>query len=183
MTADLEHCAHDGPGFAHKGPQLENVDELTAGVFHALGRMMHLNRLVMAKLGSQHGTHHGEIIALALLSHREGVSQRELGDLLHLSPPRVSIILDTLGKDGAVSRRPDDTDRRLTRVYLTAEGKRRIKEQRDALSEYVNRTIGALSEDDRKDLARLLGELADRSKEVLEEDATARTRKEGEAAR
>lgn len=183
MTADLEHSVHHGLGCGHKGPQLENVDELTARAFHAFGRMMHINRLVMAKMGTQQGTHHGEVIALALLSRGEGVSQRELGEALHLSPSRVSIILDTLEKDGAVVRKPDETDRRLARVFLTPEGKRRVKEQRDALGDYVNRTIGALSEDDRREFTRLMGELADRTRAILEEDTSAKTRPEGEATR
>lgn len=144
---------------------------------------MHVNRLVMAKMGAQHGTHHGEVIALALLSRREGVSQRELGEVLHLSAPRVSMILDTLEKGGAVVRQPDEADRRLTRVFLTPEGKQRVKEQRDMLGDYVNRTIGALSESDRAELTRLLGELADKTQAVFEEDTTAKTRSDGEAAR
>jgi DNA-binding MarR family transcriptional regulator len=167
----------------HPGPQLENVDELTADAFHAFGRMMHVNRLAMAKMGAQKGTNHGEVVALALLSRREGVSQRELGDVLHLSAPRVSIILDSLAKDGAVTRQADEADRRLTRVFLTPEGRQRVKEQRDALSDYVNRTIGALSAADKRDLARLLAELADRTLAVLGEDLSGKTRPEGEAAR
>jgi DNA-binding MarR family transcriptional regulator len=168
---------------SHKGPQLENVDELTARAFHAFGRMMHVNRLVMVKMGAQKGTHHGEVIALALLSRREGVSQRELGEVLHLSAPRVSIMLDSLEKSGAVLRRPDEADRRLTRLFLTPEGRLRVKEERDALGDYVNRTIGALSESDRHELTRLLGELADRTLAVLEEESSAKGKIEGEAAR
>ncbi len=181
MTPDLEHVVPGDPECGHKGPQLENVDELTAGAFHAFGRMMHVNRLVMVKMGAQQGTNHAEVVALALLSQKEGVSQRELGEVLHLSAPRVSIILDTLEKSGAVERRPDEVDRRLTRLFLTPEGKQRVKDQRHALSEYVNRTIGALSEDDRRELTRLLGELADRTLDVLEEDAPAKARAEREA--
>jgi MarR family transcriptional regulator, organic hydroperoxide resistance regulator len=142
-----------------------------------------VNRLVMVKLGTQHGTHHGEVVALALLSRGEGVSQRELGEVLHLSAPRVSIILDALERDGAVVRRPDEADRRLARVFLTPEGKRRVEEQRAALGEYVNRTIGALSEDDRRELTRLLDELADKTRAVLSEEPEARPRSEGEATK
>ena len=165
------------------GPPLENVDELTTRAFHALGRIIHLNRLVMARMVAQHGAHHGEVIALALLSRNEGVSQRELGDILHLSPPRVSMILDSLERSGAVLRRPDDTDRRLTRIFLTPEGRLREKEQRDVLGDYVNRTIGALPEADRSELERLLGRLADRTVEVLREDSQAKAQGEGGAAR
>jgi DNA-binding MarR family transcriptional regulator len=161
------------------GPQLENVDELTARTFHAIGRMMHVNRLVMSRMVGQHGTHHGEVIAMAVLSHKEGVSQRELGGTLHLSPPRVSMILDSLERAGSVVRRPDEADRRLTRVFLTPEGRRRQEEQREVLGDYVNRTIGSLPETDRKELARLLGKLADRSLAVLREDTQAKAREGG----
>jgi DNA-binding MarR family transcriptional regulator len=152
------------------GLELENVDEMTARVFHAFGRMMHLNRLVMGRMIAQRGAHHGEVIALALLNHHDGISQRELGQILHLSAPRVSAILDSLERAGAVDRRSDEADRRLTRVFLTAEGRRLERQQRDLLSDYVNRTVGALSEADRKELERLLGELADRATAVLSED-------------
>jgi DNA-binding MarR family transcriptional regulator len=149
------------------GLELENVDELTARVFHAFGRMVHLNRLVMGRMIAQRGAHHGEVIALALLRHHDGISQRELGQILHLSAPRVSAILDALERGGAVDRRSDEVDRRLTRVYLTAEGRERERQQRDLLSDYVNRTVGALSEVDRSELERILGELADRTMTVL----------------
>jgi DNA-binding MarR family transcriptional regulator len=165
------------------GPQLENVDELTVRAFHAFGRMMHVNRLVMARMDAQHGAHHGEVFALALLSRKEGVSQRELGDILHLSAPRVSIILDSLERSRVVTRRADEVDRRLTRVFLTPEGHRREKEQRDILGDYVNRTIGALPEVDRRELERLLGKLADRTLEVLQEDSQTKAQAEGGAAR
>ena len=165
------------------GPQLENVDELTARAFHAFGRMMHLNRLVMARMVGQGGAHHGEVIALALLGRNEGVSQRELGDILHLSAPRVSMIVDGLERSGAVLRRRDESDRRLTRIFLTPEGRLREKEQRDILRDYVNRTIGALPESDRKELERLLGKLADRTLEVLQEDSQTKAQGEGGAGR
>jgi DNA-binding MarR family transcriptional regulator len=182
LTGHSDNGPHAAGTCDRRGPQLENVDELTAQAFHAFGRMMHVNRLVMAKMGAQKGTHHGEVIALALLSRREGVSQRELGEVLHLSAPRVSIMLDSLGKDGAVVRRPDEVDRRLTRVYLTPQGRQRVKEQRDALGDYVNRTIGALSESDRMELTRLLGELAERTMAVLGEEASAKGHTEGDNA-
>ncbi len=153
------------------GPQLENVDELTARTFHALGRMMHVNRLAMARMAAHHGAHHGELIALTLLSQREGLSQRDLGEIMHLSAPRVSMILDSLEKEGAVARRPDETDRRLTRVILTDAGRRREREHRYVLGDYVNRTIGALPEADREELERLLSRLADQTLEVLRDES------------
>jgi DNA-binding MarR family transcriptional regulator len=123
------------------------------------------------------------VVALALLSRKEGVSQRELGETLHLSAPRVSAILDSLEKNGRVERRADETDRRLARLFLTSEGRRCEKAQRDALGEYVNRTIGALSESDRRQLARLLDELANKTLAVLEEEPYTKGQTDGEVAK
>ena len=160
------------------GLELENVDELTSRVFHAFGRMMHLNRLIMGRMAAQRGAHHGEVIALALLSRHDGISQRELGQILHLSAPRVSAILGSLERSGGVERRSDEVDRRLTRVFLTAEGRRLEKQQRDLLRDYVNLTIGALSEADRVELERLLGEVAERTLELLHEDLPSKGREQ-----
>jgi DNA-binding MarR family transcriptional regulator len=151
-------------------PQLENVDEVTAEAFHAFGRVMHLNRLAMARMVAHHGAHPGEVIALALLSQQEGLSQRDLAEILHLSPPRVSMILRSLEKSGAVTRRSDEDDRRRARVFLTDTGRRREQGQREILGEHVNQTIGTLQESERRELGRLLSKLADRATEVLEEE-------------
>lgn len=148
-------------------PALENVDPLTARVYHAFGRVMHLNRLVTTKMISRQGFQPPEGFALAFLCHHGGATQSELAEFLHLSPPRVSTILRSLEENGAVVRRPDEVDRRLTRVFITPEGRRRDEEQRAVLGEYVMRTIGALSEEDRREFARLLDMLAERTLQVL----------------
>ncbi len=150
--------------------RLDNVDETTAEAFHAFGRMMHVNRLAMAKIGAHKGRHHGEVVTLASLSRSEGMSQSELAAVLHLSAPRVSMILDSLEESGDVLRKPDDTDRRLTRIFLTEGGRRRFKKQKDVLEDYVNKTIGALSDQDRIELTRILGLLAERTLDLLGED-------------
>jgi DNA-binding MarR family transcriptional regulator len=159
-------------------PELENVDPLTARVFHALGRVMHLNRLVMARTMGQHGVQSPEAIALTLLARNDGFSQRELAEILHLSHPRVSTILNTLEKAGLVLRRPDENDRRLVRVFLTDEGRRSERVHRSVMGAYVERTVGALPEADRLELERLLNDLAGSIKVVLQEGHDAKTQGE-----
>jgi DNA-binding MarR family transcriptional regulator len=132
----------------------------------------------MGRIFSQRGIQHGEAFALPLLCRNEGVSQRELTAILHLSPPRVSVLVRSLVKAGAVETRADDDDRRLTRIFVTAAGRVREKEQRTVLESYVNRTIGALSEADRQQLERILDQLAARTQEVLREESQGKTRTE-----
>jgi DNA-binding MarR family transcriptional regulator len=164
-------------------PELENVDPLTARVFHALGRVMHLNRLVMARTMGQYGVQPHEAIALTLLSSNDGISQRELAGILHLSHPRVSMILNSLEKSGAVVRRSDENDRRLVRVFLSDDGRRRESEQRSVMGGYVERTMGGLPKSDRLELERLLNDLGDRIGAVLQEEQEAKAQGEDMRAR
>jgi DNA-binding MarR family transcriptional regulator len=162
----------------HPRPEFENVDALTARVFHAFGRALHLNRQAVGRMAGQLGVQHGEAFALPMLSRNEGVSQRELAGILHLSPPRVSMLLRSLEHNGAIVRRPDDNDRRLTRIFVTEKGRAREKEQRAILEDYVNKTIGALSEADRLELERILGELAEHTQAALREESPGKVRTE-----
>jgi DNA-binding MarR family transcriptional regulator len=106
------------------------------------------------------GAHHGELISLRLLSQNDGMRQRDLAETLHLSPPRITSILQGLERSGAVSREPDADDQRVTRVFLTPEGRKRELEHRAAFEEYISQTIGALSQADRVELTRLLDEVS-----------------------
>jgi DNA-binding MarR family transcriptional regulator len=108
------------------------------------------------------GLHQGAVIALRLLAENDGMSQRDLAEVLHLSRPRITGILQSLEKAGAVRRLPDAADQRVTRVYLTPEGRRQEQEHRAAFEDYVNSTVGALGEQEKRELARLLSLLAER---------------------
>ncbi len=105
------------------------------------------------------------------------MSQRDLAEILHLSRPRITSLLQGLEKAGAVRRSVDPDDQRVTRVYLTPEGRRQEEANRAAFEEYVNSTVGFLSDDDKRELARLLEALALRIEERLRssEDEQARS--------
>jgi DNA-binding MarR family transcriptional regulator len=125
------------------------------------------------------GAHHGELISLRLLSQNDGMSQRDLAETLHLSRPRITSILQQLERSGAVTREPDADDQRMTRVFLTPEGRRRELENRAAFEEYVGQTLGALSDADKLELARLLDEVSGRIAALLCPGAAEDKRREG----
>lgn len=138
---------------------LEGVDELSCEVFRSLHATLRLHKQLMTRTLAAHGTHPGQAICLRLLAAHDGITQRDLADALHLSRPTVSKMLKGLEKAGEIERRPDAADQRLTRVFLTAGGRALELDLRGVSAGYVNETIGALPEDDRRELARLLEEL------------------------
>lgn len=149
--------------------EFEDVDALTSRVFHAWRRSIQLQRQLMLKTLAQKGASHGEAFCLRMLTQNDGVSQRDLAQMLHLSRPWVTKMLQALEREGSVVRRSDSDDQRLTRVYITPAGRKRDRELHADLAAHVNSTIGALSEADRLELARLLDEVAERTAGLLVE--------------
>ena len=65
-------------------------------------------------------------------------------------------------------RRSDAEDRRLTRVYLTDAGRERERRLHAIWADQMDQTIGTLSEDERRVLARLLDKISDSTQDVLD---------------
>ena len=140
---------------AHPG-SLDGVDELSSRVFGAFIGAARLHRRLMMQALADRGVHHGQAMCLHLLVANDDIAQRDLARAMHVTPPTLTRMLHSMEKAGLVRRRPDAADARLTRVELTDAGRAEEKEMRAAAAEYVKATIGTLSEDDRRDLARLL---------------------------
>jgi len=73
---------------------------------------------------------------LSKLGRSEGLKQRELADMLDLTPITLARLIDKLTASGLVERREDAKDRRANRLYLTAGAKPTLK-RLDALGEDV----------------------------------------------
>lgn len=156
----------DEPCTTWKMPDIEGVDELSARAFRAFLGAARLNfKSMLGNIAEGRG-HPGQVMCLRLLSVNGGATQRDVARMLHVAPPTVSKMVGAMEKSGLVERRPDEADQRLTRVYLTDAGREREREMGVAVGEYVNATFAALSERDRRDLARLLEKLGERISEV-----------------
>ena len=62
-------------------------------------------------------------LIMRALAREDGVSQLRLTMVTHLKPPTVSVVLKKMEAEGLVHRKQDPLDMRMTRVYLTEEGK------------------------------------------------------------
>jgi DNA-binding MarR family transcriptional regulator len=97
-----------------------------------LGRRLYLGHRavhdVLDDRMSEHGASLWNWILLRTAAEHEGSSQREVAALMHIEPPTLVRHLDQLAHDGLVERRRDEQDRRITRVYVTAAGRKRLAE-------------------------------------------------------
>jgi DNA-binding MarR family transcriptional regulator len=152
--------AHADAAFKMALTELEGVDELSMRVFRAFVNALRLHRQLMIAALAEIDTHPGQAFCLRFLAANDDVTQRDLADSLHLAPPTVSKMLQAMEKAGAIERRPDEHDQRLTRVHLTTAGHELEAELRTVSAAQINETVGALSEHDRRELGRLLEALS-----------------------
>jgi DNA-binding MarR family transcriptional regulator len=161
---------------------LAGVDELSARVFRAFLGSLRLHRQLMVKTLTARGTHPGQAFCLRLLASNDGISQRDMAETLHLARPTITKMLQAMERGGMIERRTDPDDQRLTRVYLTDSGRTRERALRAVSAEYVEQTIGTLSEDDRRELARLLEQLSESIARAIDA-VDSPTRADGDPAR
>src|SRR6201996_801637 len=82
------------------------------------------------------GTTRAQWIVLFRLREQEGLSQRDLADVLELQPISLVRLLDRLVEHGLLERRNDPRDRRANRLFLTPAG-RQLVDDLDSLRESI----------------------------------------------
>ena len=81
-------------------------------------------------------------------------AQRELADLLHVSPPAIANSLKCLERDGYVRREPWPEDARRNRVFLTPKGAAAVEGCRDVFRRVSARMMAGFSPEELAQLAR-----------------------------
>lgn len=93
---------------------------------------------------------------LKQLWRQEGKSQVELQELLALERATVNGLIQRMVRSGLIECKPDPSDRRVQRIFLTGRG-RALKQVTPSLEEEVNaRALQGFSEDERTFFIRLL---------------------------
>lgn len=110
----------------------------------------------VAKKTESHRLQSGARRVLAFLNVRDGVSQLDLIRATHLKAPTISLIVQKMEHDGLITRKTDDLDMRLTRVFLTEHGKNVNRDIHDAISDAENTAMRDFSDEEKEQLHRLL---------------------------
>ncbi|MDB5372087.1 MAG: transcriptional regulator [Belnapia sp.] len=95
-------------------------------------------------------------LVLSLLYRRPGVSQSELAEMLEVERPTAGRMIDRLERKHWVVRRPDAADRRVKRLYLTAEAEAVQAEMGGIAAELLDDAMARLAPGERLALAGML---------------------------
>lgn len=110
------------------------------------------------------GVTSSQVSALATVERLGTPTLGELASSEQVQPPSMTKIVVGLEAAGLVARQEDDSDRRIVRVKLTAEGRRTLARSRSLRNAYLVRRLRRLSVEERaalEDAVRLLEHLVD----------------------
>jgi DNA-binding MarR family transcriptional regulator len=112
---------------------------------------------------------------LANLEREDGQTLAALSRRMLVTAGNLTGLVDRAERDGFVQRRADARDRRLSRVFLTAKGRRLITHVLPIHADHVGELLAPLDAGERRELRRLLGKLRD----ALAEDLPATSQGKG----
>jgi DNA-binding MarR family transcriptional regulator len=107
----------------------------------------------------RHGLHLGQNHLLAALWERDGSTPGEIAGLLHVTPPTVVKMATRMAAAGLLTRRREDRDSRLVRLWLTDEG-RALQKPIEAERRWMEEKVTAdLTETERRHLLSALAKI------------------------
>ena len=139
-----------------RAPDLDGVDDVSLRAYEEWGRTMHLQRQLALRLLPDRTLHPAQARCIWTISSNDDITQRDLADLLHISRPTVTTMVQKLEKAGLVERHSDEDDQRLTRIRLTDAGRALDARLREFHRGFINATVGCMTLDDQREFARLL---------------------------
>jgi len=102
------------------------------------------------------GLHAGQELFLGQLWQQDGLAQSQIVEQMCVQPPTVSKMLDRMERSGLVLRRPDPEDSRISRVYLTEQGRNLQQGVCTMWDQLEKKIVEGLSVEERILLRRLL---------------------------
>ena len=91
-------------------------------LYRIFSQVIRLHYQRMHQLLDAVGIYPGQPQMLFALHMANGQSQKDLAAKLKIKPATITVMLKRMEKAGLVERRPDPTDQRVSRVYLTEAG-------------------------------------------------------------
>ena len=135
----------------------EELDPALASVLVPLGLA---SRRIKAVVERETEMSAPEWFTLSTLGKEDGISQGDMCQRFDLDPSRLTRLGQTLEREGMIRRERDPEDNRVVRMYLTEKGRGKLRHLPQLSEELGRRIRGVLSDEELKELRRMLVVLA-----------------------
>lgn len=131
--------------------------DLREDPFALIGSVSRTLKTLVERRLIEHGVYAGQHILLACLWEHDGLTPGQLARRLDLETPTVTRAVQRMAANDLVTRRGDDDDRRLVRVWLTPRGRALHRVIPRVLAQVRAEVFADLTQRDQAVLATLLG--------------------------
>ena len=143
----------------------ETVDYHIKFAWHAISRMYNLKAV-------QHDISTSIGFILLNIDEKNGTPATKIGPILGMESRSLTRMLKTLEEKGLIVRKGDDTDRRLVRIFLTPEGKKKREVSRISVLEFNNNIRKNIPADKLKvffEVVDQINQVTENQKEIFKE--------------
>lgn len=114
------------------------------------------------------GIYPGQPHLLFILSKKDGRSQKELAEILHIKPSTIAVMLKRMEKSKLVERKQDNEDQRISRVYLTDKGREICNKANEIMQNLEKECFDNFSVEEKIILRRLLMQMRNNLRGAIE---------------
>ncbi|GIN74922.1 MarR family transcriptional regulator [Bacillus sp. J14TS2] len=130
-----------------------------AEIRELLGKLCSQTRRNYSGLLQEFNLHVGQEHALCQLWMEEGITQFELSKRMGCEPPTLTNMLKKLEEYGLIYRKRDPVDGRVSRVYLTSEGRALKQPIQEVWGKQQEKLLDGILPEERMLLRRLLQQM------------------------
>ncbi|MDQ7092875.1 MarR family transcriptional regulator [Desulfosporosinus sp. PR] len=122
-------------------------------LYQALFRLYRqMFRLVHLEMHGKHELYRGQANLLLLILKNNGASQRELVEQLDIRPSSLTEMVTKMEQAGLITRRQDEKDQRVMRIYLTEAGRKAAEPLVGTTSDFINSIFISLTEEEKEQM-------------------------------
>jgi DNA-binding MarR family transcriptional regulator len=158
-------------------PQARPVGQRGQRLTYLVKRLEMAERARMDEVLRPLGVTLHQYTALSILERREGLSSAQLARRHVVTPQAMHQLIATMERDRLIERRPDETNRRILRAWLTEHGSRVLRACHLAVDDVEERMLSGLTPAE----AGAFGRALERCLEALTESTPAAADDEGAA--
>ncbi len=127
----------------------------------AISLMFGVSRIMRSKMtaGGKDHMNWAQIHALCAIEARDGITMKELAQILMVTAPTATAFVERLVRAKFVARATDPRNRKLVRLRITPAGARIVKTSVKHKQEHMRKFIATLPANDQRALVRILEKL------------------------
>lgn len=124
---------------------------------HKLVRQMHR---FSHKVEHRTGYRREQARLLHVISEDEGITQRELAEIMDVRPSSMTAMIAKLEQFGFIMRKQDERDQRVMHIYLTDEGRNIEKETLEPTQALIGQLFENLTDEEISEMIRIIQKLS-----------------------